>query len=68
MYRNWINGILGLIVFTLAFVDVAETTLAWALGILGGLIALTSFWGAVASQDEEFRMNRKDSHRIQSGA
>lgn len=47
MYRNWINGLLGLVVLGVAFVDLPTTTLVWTLGIVGAVIAINSFWGMV---------------------
>jgi hypothetical protein len=59
MYKNWINGILGLVVVGVSFMNVSSTTLTWTLVVVGAIIALNSLWGAVTSQDDR-------SHTFQS--
>lgn len=51
MWQQWVNGVLGIIVFALAFGVVAldPATLSWTLGILGAAIAVLAFWGAAES-------------------
>lgn len=44
MYQNWINGLLGLLIIAVAFVDLAATTQMWTLGIIGAIIAGINFW------------------------
>ena len=53
MYRNWINGLLGLVVLGAAFVDLSPTTLMWVLGIAGAVIAISSFWELVVGEDTQ---------------
>jgi len=51
MYKNWINGILGLIVVGAAFIDLSELALMWTLGIAGAVIAISSLWSVVVGKD-----------------
>lgn len=53
MYKNWINGVLGLVVLGAAFVDLSPTTLTWVLGIAGVVIAISSFWELVVGEDTQ---------------
>lgn len=46
MWQDWINGVLGVAVIVVAFLDLTGNTLAWTLGALGAVIALIGFWGA----------------------
>lgn len=39
---------LGLAVIGVAFMGLEATTLTWTLGILGAIIAVVGFWGAVS--------------------
>ena len=55
MYKNWINGILGLVVVGVAFVDLTGTTLAWTLGVVGAVIVVNSFWSVITKPDSQSR-------------
>lgn len=46
-WKYWIDGLLGLAVIGVIFLDLSATTLTWSLGIIGGIIAAVSFWGAL---------------------
>ncbi len=46
MWQDWINGILGLAIIGLAFMNLSGTTLAWSLGVIGVIIAALGFWAA----------------------
>jgi len=48
MWQDWANAILGLAVIGVAFMGLEATALTWTLGILGALIAVVGFWGAVS--------------------
>jgi hypothetical protein len=50
MYLNWINGILGLVIFGVAFMDLSGTMLTWTLAIVGLLVAAISFWEVLNGQ------------------
>lgn len=50
MYRNIINGILGIVVVGVAFADFTGATLTWTLAIAGVIIAISSFWGLVTDE------------------
>ena len=47
MYLNWINGLLGLVIIGVAFLDLSATTLTWTLVVSGVLVATISFWNVV---------------------
>lgn len=49
MWQDWTNALLGLAVMSLVFFDLSGQTLGWTLGLLGGLIAILSFWAAGTS-------------------
>ncbi len=52
MVHEWINGLLGLVVAGILFVNLSETTLTWTLVIVGLAITLSSFWGIVSETEE----------------
>ncbi len=43
---------LGLVLIGMAFYGSADTTYAWAFGILGAVIAVVGLWGGAAQQQE----------------
>lgn len=49
MWQNWINGILGLAIFAVAFLGLTGSALTWTLSVAGLLIAIIGFWGAGAT-------------------
>lgn len=51
MYKNWINGLLGLVVIALAFLNLSEVSLTWTLGVIGAIIAANSFWSLATEAD-----------------
>lgn len=50
MYKNWINGILGLVVIGVAFMNLSGSTLTWTLVSVGAVIAVDSLWDVFTSQ------------------
>ncbi len=46
MWQDWINGVLGVAIIVVAFLDLTGNTLVWTLGLLGAGIAIIGFWGA----------------------
>ncbi len=53
MYRNWIHGILGLVVMGVAFVNLSTSALTWTLVVAGLIIAGDSFWRLVTDQGKD---------------
>ncbi len=51
MWKNYINGILGIVLVAIAFLDLSGTTLTWTLGITGALIAILGFWGGTETSE-----------------
>jgi hypothetical protein len=51
MWQSWVNGILGIVLFALAFFNLSGTTLAWTLGIMGVIIAIVGFSATSASEE-----------------
>jgi hypothetical protein len=51
MWKSWLNGILGLVIIVAAFMGLTGATLTWTLVVLGVLVAILSFWSAVADGD-----------------
>lgn len=51
-WTNWTNAVLGLVLIGMAFYGSADTTYAWAFGILGAVIAVVGLWGGAAQQQE----------------
>ena len=47
MWQDWTNGVLGLCVIVAAFLGLTGTTLTWTLVVLGVVIAVVGFWGAL---------------------
>ncbi len=47
MWQNWINFILGIIIFVCAIANVEITWLYWALGLI---VAILGIWGGVSKK------------------
>lgn len=62
MYKNWINGLLGLVVIGAAFMNLSVATLTWTLSIVGVIIAVNSFWSIAMEEDES---QSSQSHKLQ---
>lgn len=58
MYKNWINGILGLVVVGVTFMDLTDSMRMWVLVAAGTVVAVTSFWGIMVGQSDQ-------GHRVQ---
>lgn len=50
MWKNWIVGILGLVILVVAFTPIDGSTLQWTLGIVGACVAALGFWSASVEQ------------------
>ncbi|HCR52623.1 TPA: hypothetical protein DIV48_03215 [Candidatus Kaiserbacteria bacterium] len=46
MWQDYVNALLGLCVFAVAFLGLTGATLSWTLGILGAAILVLGLWGA----------------------
>ena len=46
MWQQWANGVLGLWVVLVPFLNFSADTNTWTLAISGLLIAVLGFWGA----------------------
>ncbi len=46
MWKNWVNGLLGLWVLVIPFLGIADSTLTTTLVITGIIIAVLGFWSA----------------------
>ena len=46
MWQQWVNGILGLWVVAMSFVEMSPTTFTWTAVVTGLAIAVLGFWGA----------------------
>jgi VIT1/CCC1 family predicted Fe2+/Mn2+ transporter len=53
MWQQWTNGILGLWIILLAFLNLSGTALVWTLAISGIAIAILGFWGGSLEQVED---------------
>lgn len=53
MWQHWTNAVLGLVLIGMAFFGSADTTYAWAFGLLGAAIALVGSWGGSSLQEPE---------------
>jgi len=52
MWQQWINGILGLWIILLTFLDLSVETMSSLVIITGVVIAFLGFWGAATSRRE----------------
>jgi hypothetical protein len=57
MWRNTLNGVLGLAIILIAFLGLSGPALMWTLAISGILIAIVGFSGSMygSSYDQEQR-------------
>ncbi len=44
IFSLWLSGVLGLVVATVPFLELSETTVTWTLVAAGLVIMLSSFW------------------------
>ena len=44
--KNWIQGILGLVVVGAVFGNLSDPVLTWTLAISGAIISVIGFWSA----------------------
>jgi hypothetical protein len=59
MWQDWLNGIFGLWIVVLAFLDISKGTLTWALVITGFAIAILSFWTAAFERPDASPMGMR---------
>jgi membrane-bound ClpP family serine protease len=62
MYKNWINGLLGLVILGVAFLELSATTATWILGIVGAIIVINSFWSLTVEEDAVNMSPKQKSH------
>ncbi len=46
MWQQWVNGVLGLWVIVVPFLNLGATANSWTLAITGLIVAVLGFWGA----------------------
>lgn len=56
MWQQWLNGILGLWVILMGFLNFTGSTATWALVITGIVVAILGFWGASATSGSSSRL------------
>ena len=61
MWQQWINGILGLWIILVPFLDLASDGLAYTLVATGIIVAILGFWGAASHQTYMGRDTRERS-------
>jgi hypothetical protein len=53
MWQQWTNGILGIWLIVLPFLNLTITAFVWTLIFTGLAVAVFGFWGAIEHQSHE---------------
>lgn len=63
MINQWLNGVLGLVIIGVPFLNLSEVSLMWTLVAVGVVVAVNSFW--ILLVDSEMPESSHSSGRTQ---